>query len=88
MAPGNGSLDAVRDRLRHMWSRDTAATSRYRDSPDDGYDGNERDGEAPVTPAVSYVSETELLVPAYMTPKPWTRKRSFFMCGAVWLAML
>ncbi|KAF6840808.1 hypothetical protein CMUS01_03784 [Colletotrichum musicola] len=86
--PSSGSLDAMRDRLRHLWSRDTAATPRYRDSPEDGYDGSERDGGAVVTPTVSYVSDTELLVPAYMTPKPWTRKRSFFMCGAVWLAML
>ncbi|KAI8298593.1 Altered inheritance of mitochondria protein 6-like protein [Colletotrichum sp. SAR11_240] len=60
---------------------------RYRDSPEDE-DSVDRDIEAPPTPTESCTSEDQLLTPAYMTPKPWTRKRSFFMCGAVWLAML
>ncbi|KAF9869460.1 hypothetical protein CkaCkLH20_13057 [Colletotrichum karsti] len=86
-SPTNTSFDAVRDRLRQLWSRNTATISRYRDSPDDE-ETNDRDVQVPPTPAESYTSEDQLLTPAYMTPKPWTRKRSFFMCGAVWLALL
>ncbi|KAL0944155.1 uncharacterized protein CTRU02_202042 [Colletotrichum truncatum] len=84
----NASFDAVRDRFRQLWSRNTITVPRYRDSPTDEEDRNERDLEIPVTPAESYTSEDGLLGPAYINPKPWTRKRSFFMCGAVWLAML
>lgn len=84
----NPSIYAVRDRFRQLWSRNTITIPRYRDSPEDDDSSSDRDVEVPVTPAESYTSEDELLPPAYMTPKPWTRRRSFFMCGAVWLAML
>ncbi|KAF3811452.1 Altered inheritance of mitochondria protein 6-like [Colletotrichum gloeosporioides] len=83
----NASLDAISDRFRQLWSRSTTTMPRYRDSPEDE-DSADRDVEAPPTPTESCTSEDQLLTPAYMTPKPWTRKRSFFMCGAVWLAML
>ncbi|GKT85137.1 PLC-like phosphodiesterase [Colletotrichum tofieldiae] len=87
-APGSPGIDAVRDRFRLFWSRDSNSIARYRDSSEDGDAAGDRDIEVPPTPAESYTSEDELLPPAYMIPKPWTRKRSFFMCGAVWLAML
>ncbi|EFQ28152.1 hypothetical protein CGRA01v4_03124 [Colletotrichum graminicola] len=77
--PGDTGIDAVRDRFRFFWSQDSSTTARYRDSSKD---------EAPPTPAESYTSEDALLPPTHMIPKPWTRKHSFLMCGAVWLAML
>ncbi|KAK2742247.1 hypothetical protein CKAH01_01674 [Colletotrichum kahawae] len=83
----NASLDAISDRFRQLWSRSTTTIPRYRDSPEDE-ECVDRDAEAPPTPTESCTSEDQLLTPAYMTPKPWTRRRSFFMCGAVWLAML
>ncbi|KAK1847459.1 hypothetical protein CCHR01_09921 [Colletotrichum chrysophilum] len=83
----NASLDAISDRFRQLWSRSNTTMPRYRDSPEDE-DSVDRNVEAPPTPTESCTSEDHLLTPAYMTPKPWTRKRSFFMCGAVWLAML
>ncbi|KAK1997058.1 hypothetical protein LX36DRAFT_88408 [Colletotrichum falcatum] len=86
--PGGPTIDAVRDRFRLFWSRDSNTIARYRDSSEDGDAAGDRDIESPPTPAESYTSEDGLLPPASMMPKPWTRKRSFLMCGAIWLAML
>ncbi|KAJ0163249.1 Altered inheritance of mitochondria protein [Colletotrichum tanaceti] len=87
--PSSPGLDAVRDRFRVFWSRDTStAMARYRDSSEETDTASDVDPEIPPTPTESYTSEDGLLPPAYMIPKPWTKKRSFFMCGAVWLAML
>ncbi|OLN95444.1 Altered inheritance of mitochondria protein 6-like protein [Colletotrichum chlorophyti] len=78
----------MRDRFRQLWPRSTIKIPRYTDSHGDANASVIQDVDIPVTPAESYTSEDELLPPAYVTPKPWSRKRSFFMCGAVWLAML
>ncbi|KAL2879370.1 Altered inheritance of mitochondria protein 6 [Colletotrichum sp. CLE4] len=83
----SASIDAVRDRFRQFWSRNSNTIPRYRDSPK-AYAASDNEIEVPSTPAESFTSEDGLLPPAYMIPKPWTRKRSFIMCGAVWLAML
>ncbi|KAK1464582.1 hypothetical protein CCUS01_07828 [Colletotrichum cuscutae] len=84
----SASIDAVRDRFRQFWSRNSNTIPRYRDSPEEADTASEGGIEVPPTPAESFTSEDGLLPPAYMIPKPWTRKRSFIMCGAVWLAML
>ncbi|TDZ27573.1 Altered inheritance of mitochondria protein 6-like protein [Colletotrichum trifolii] len=85
-SPNNIGFDAVRDRFRQLWCRNIKTTSvpRYRDVAGDA--GEPGVGDA-VTPVYSFASD-EMLVPAYVVAKTWTRKRSFFMCGAVWLAML
>ncbi|KAK1971275.1 hypothetical protein LY78DRAFT_125831 [Colletotrichum sublineola] len=86
--PGGPGIEAVRDRFRFFWSRDRNTIARYRDASGNGDAASDRNTEAPPTPAESCTSEDGLLPPAYTVSKSWTRKRSFFMCGAVWLAML
>ncbi|KAK2065756.1 hypothetical protein LY76DRAFT_600134 [Colletotrichum caudatum] len=86
--PGGPGIDAIRDRFRLFWSRNSSTIVEYRDSSEDVDAAHDSGSGAPPTPAESYTSEDGLLPPAHVMPKPWSRKRSFLMCGAIWLAML